>query len=92
MNNAVNYLSPFYDKQTIKLLHKIKPTNWGTLKTEAIDFNTTFYRLEDFPFQSEIKILKDNNKFGSLIKVDLNNFEELNRVQQLLSFNKNINS
>lgn len=85
INNAVSYLSKFYDTETIELLKKIKPTNWETLKTEAIDFEHKFYWLEDYPFESEMKILEKRNNIGSLIKVDLNQPNELDRIVKLLS-------
>ena len=37
----------------------IKPTDWGTLKTDAIDFGEEFYWLDDYPFQAELNVLKD---------------------------------
>ena len=58
--------------------------DWKTLKTEAIDFSSDFFWLEDNPFQSEIKILYDNFHFDKLIIIDLNKPTELQRVQQIL--------
>lgn len=86
-NKTIEYLEPFYDKKSIELLKKVKPTNWDTLKTEAIDFGSHFYWLEDYPFESEIKILEKNHKLNSLIKVDLKNPQELKRVQKELRLN-----
>lgn len=83
-NRAVDYLTPYYDVQIVELLRRIKPTEWDTLKTEAIDFNSSFYWLEDYPFEAEIKLLKQFNKFDSLIRVDLNVPHELERIQGLL--------
>jgi hypothetical protein len=85
INNAVIYLSKFYDTETIELLKTVKPTNWETLKTEAIDFNQKFYWLDDYPFESEMKILENRNVISSLIKVDLNETNELERLEKLLS-------
>ena len=84
-NKTINYLSPFYDNDIIQSLEKIKTTDWDTLKTEGIDFDSNFYWLEDYPFESEMKILEEKNKLNSLIKVDLNNPNELNRIYKLLS-------
>ncbi len=85
VNNAISYLSKFYDTETIELLKTIKPTNWETLKTEAIDFNQKFYWLEDYPFESEMKILENRNVISSLIKVDLNHTNELECLEKLLA-------
>ena len=84
VNNSINYLSKFYDTKTLELLRTIKPTDWETLKTEAIDFDHNFYWLEDYPFESEIKVLERKNVLGSLIKVDLNQEKELERIEKIL--------
>lgn len=85
VNNAIVYLSRFYDTETIDLLKTIQPTNWETLKTEAIDFSQPFFWLEDYPFEAEMRILEENHAMSSLIKVDLNQDRELERVKKLLS-------
>ncbi|XOV67990.1 MAG: hypothetical protein ACFHU9_02230 [Fluviicola sp.] len=85
VNKAVEYLSPFYDQETIVLLDRVKPTEWDALKTEAIDFDSTFFWLEDYPFEAEISELRKNDKNNSLIKVNLNAPNELDRIQKLLS-------
>lgn len=82
---ALNYLEKYFDKPTLNRLEKIKPTNWTTLKTEAIDFNSDFFWLENFPFQSEINILESNNKKDKLITVDLNKTDELLRLMTFLA-------
>ena len=81
---ALKYLSNYFDEETIQKLIQIKPTNWASLKTEAIDFNNDFVWLEDNPFQSEIAVLKQNNCLNNLIVVDLNQSNELFRVIDLL--------
>ena len=52
-NNALNHLSKSYPLSTLEQLKNIKPTNWTDLKTEAIDLNSDFIWLEDYPFESE---------------------------------------
>ncbi|MCY7362249.1 MAG: hypothetical protein LH629_09320 [Ignavibacteria bacterium] len=81
---ALKYLSIFYNKDILDKLRKIKPANWETLKTEAINFTSDFYWLEDFPIQSEIKILTNHNALEKLIVVNLNNLNELTRVVEIL--------
>jgi hypothetical protein len=38
-----------------KLEDAVRPTNWDALKTEAIDFESDFYWLDDNPLQVERK-------------------------------------
>ena len=47
---VLKYLSEYFNKETLKKFETIKATNWTTLKTEAIDFNSDFFWLEDFHF------------------------------------------
>src|SRR5688500_1161256 len=84
-NNALQYLSRYFDGQTIQILKQVLPTNWETLKTEAIDFSHDFLWLEDYPFNSEKEVLKANNKLDSLILIDLNVVNELIRVKDILN-------
>src|SRR5690348_14168215 len=79
-NNAIRYLTSYFDEQTIQLLKQVKPTNWDTLKTEAIDFSYEFLWLEDYPFNAEKEILIKNNCLGSLVLVELNTKDELKRI------------
>lgn len=77
---ALNYLGKYFDNTTLHKMEKIKPTNWTTLKTEGIDFASDFFWIEDFPFQSEVKILEKKKKKDRLLLVDLNRPDELLRI------------
>lgn len=83
--NAISYLTRYLDDKSIQLLHQVKPTNWETLKTEAIDFSHDFFWLEDYPFNAEKEVLKKHGRIENLIVVDLNNADELKRVKYLLN-------
>jgi len=83
---ALRYLSRFLKPVTLeKLRLAVHPTNWDTLKTEAIDLASEFYWLDDRPFQSEIAYLQAHGVADGLIVANLSNAEELLRLQQLLS-------
>ena len=77
------YLEQYFDSATIEKLKQIKETNWNTLKTEAIDFNSEFFWLDDNPFKSEIKVLEDFGVKDRLLIVDLN---RENEYDKLISF------
>ena len=85
---TIRYLEQFFDSEIVELLKRIKATNWNTLKTEAIDFNSDFYWLEDNPFKSEIKVLEEYGLEDRLLTVDLNRNDE---YDNLMSFLKNKN-
>jgi hypothetical protein len=68
---AIELLSRYFDSETIEYVRKIKPTNWETWKTDAVDFSKDFLWFDDQVFEEEIKVLKENNKFDSWVQIDL---------------------
>jgi hypothetical protein len=75
---ALLYLSRFLKPATLeKLRQAVRPTNWDTLKTEAINVESDFYWLDDRPFQSELAYLQAHGVVDRLIIVDLNRPDEL---------------
>jgi len=68
---TIQYLSFYLDKECLKLCKTIKPTNWQTLKTEAIDMTQDFLWFDDYILDVEKQILLKHNKIESWIKVDL---------------------
>lgn len=81
---VLDKLSKYYSTDTMKKLQTIKPTKWDTLKTEAIDFGSDFYWIDDYVFEAEKKILKQRNCIDKLFLVDLNKEKEL--LNTLLKF------
>jgi len=67
---AVDWLRKYADDDVVRLACNIQPTIWKTLKTEAIDFSSDFYWVDDEPIQIEIETLKKNNAFHRWIQVD----------------------
>ena len=56
---------------------KVKQTDWMDLKTEALDINSEFIWLDDYPFEAEKKVLNKFNRIDALIVVDLKRESEL---------------
>lgn len=81
---SIKYLSQYLGAEEIENLKDVQATNWLTLKTEAIDLNSDFYWLEDYPLQAELNILEAHDKADRLIKVSLNDDDELERVKKML--------
>jgi hypothetical protein len=82
---AIKYLSKYFEAEAIGQLKKIKPTDWSTLKTEAIDFTSDFFWLEDYPFEAEMKVVNEHSRTDCVIMVDLKRTGELKRIIALLS-------
>ncbi len=88
---ALKYLGKYFNEPTIEKLKKVMATNWETLKTEAIDFSTDFFWLEDCPFDSEIAVSRDNLVTNHLIVVDLSKPKELLNVIEKLKIYYSLN-
>lgn len=85
--SALKYLTHFLSPTTISRLQDfIRPTNWDTLKTEAIDVASDFYWLDDQPMQAEIACLQANKVADRLLIINLNRVGELLALQ--VSFQK----
>ena len=81
---AVQYLSEYFPDRIIEKLTNIKPTYWETLKTEAIDFDSNFIWLDDYPFQAEKEVLRNFATSESLYTVNLSRENELLNVLEYL--------
>ena len=68
---TVRFLERFFDTETIEIMKNILPTNWDTLKTEAIDFSQPFLWFDDDLFNEERKVLTNNNCLDSWVEIDL---------------------
>lgn len=78
---TVNHISRYFDPETIETLEKIKPTNWQTNKTKAINFDEPFLWFDDMLFDSEITDLLEKNAYDRWIEVNLSK-----NVDQLKDF------
>ena len=82
---AIDYLSEYLAEEDIELLREVKPTDWRTLKTEAIDFTSDFYWIDDYVMRAEKEILFANGREDSLILFDDSKSDEVDRVIACLS-------
>jgi hypothetical protein len=83
---ALKYLEQFMQPETIeKLKDAVRPTNWDALKTEAIDFESAFYWLDDNPLQVERTLLEKNRVSDRLILVNLSRSDELTLIKSELT-------
>jgi len=70
---VLRWLRKYADRQVFNLVKTIKATSWGTLKTDAIDFSSDFYWIDDEPLLTEIEILRKNNAYHKW--VDINTYK-----------------
>ena len=81
---CIRYLKPYFTDDILALLSRVKPTNWNTLKTEAINLCETFFWLDDHPMIAEKRVLEAAEKSECLITVNLSHKYELNRIVNIL--------
>ena len=82
---VINLFRKYADNDVMNLIETIKPAPWNTLKTEAIDFKSDFYWIDDGLLQSEAELLHKNNCYNKWIKVDTRaNPDDLKRAMQTL--------
>lgn len=83
---VVNLFKTYADESVMQFIYAIKPTNWRTFKTEAIDFKSDFYWVDDQLMAYEIEILKKNKALDRWVKVDTRKEpDDLMRVMALLN-------
>ncbi|MFW0862332.1 MAG: hypothetical protein ACKKL6_01985 [Candidatus Komeilibacteria bacterium] len=70
-NRAVEYLSDKLPAEALVYLNKILPTDWDTLKTEAIDFTNKCVWFDDQSIRAEDKILAKHANTVKFIHVNL---------------------
>lgn len=71
-NRAIDVLSPHLKPETIAVIDNIKPSKWGKLKTDAIDFSQEFLWFDDDLWPEELAVLEENNATHRFVMIDLN--------------------
>lgn len=65
------YVLRSLEPETLTLLRQVRPTEWQTLKTEALDFSQPFKWFDDDVFDEEVEVLRQHGALNSWVKVDL---------------------
>jgi hydroxymethylpyrimidine pyrophosphatase-like HAD family hydrolase len=65
------HIKKHFPEEIHSYLKKIKGTNWGALKTDALDFSKEFVWFDDYLVQSELKLLEENNAENKHIMINL---------------------
>lgn len=84
--SAIKHLDGKISARAIEYARKIKPTDFQTWKTEAIDFTQDFRWLDDYAFEMELKDLNQHDCKDKLILIDL----EKNPNHLMALINKNL--
>lgn len=65
------YLVGKVSPEALPYIEKVKPTSFGARKTDAIDFTSDFYWLDDTVFESEQAVLREKGYLDRFILIDL---------------------
>ncbi len=87
--NYVNYaLREVFDDEFVKeLYNKILPTDWGALKTDAIDMDSDFVWFDDNLFEAEKAVLEQNYVLDGFFRM---NPRDPEMAKKALSFLKKL--
>lgn len=89
-NRAKEVLSPYLKPETVALLDGIKPSEWGELKTDAINFDEDFIWFDDDLWPDELNTLEKHEAVQNFIMVDLEkNPNLLSELTQVIRSQKN---
>jgi hypothetical protein len=71
--NYTNYAlrGAYPDELVGRIVSTIKPTDWGTLKTDAIDFTKPFIWFDDDLFLAEKAVLERHDALGGHFRMNL---------------------
>ncbi|MBR1939187.1 hypothetical protein IJ847_00455 [Candidatus Saccharibacteria bacterium] len=85
VNNAPLALSQEFAPELVaELAQKVQPTDWGSMKTEAIDFDQDFLWLDDTLFQVERMILRGHGAIQNIIVMNPRNPLAAQRALQII--------
>lgn len=68
---VVAHLRHRLPQEAAGLLQGIKPTTWGFLKTDALDFSQDFLWFDDYLMDAEKAVLERHDSLHKLVSVDL---------------------
>ena len=68
---VIEWLERKLTAEAMQHVKKIKPTNWGTLKTDAIDLTQDFRWLDDYIMEAERAVLRQHDCESKFIPIDL---------------------
>lgn len=76
-DHLLRMLAFYFTSDVMVKIQRVKPTAWNTLKTEAIDFNTDFFWVDDYVFEAEMNVLRRHKCLNKLLLVDLDKENEI---------------
>lgn len=86
-NRTKEALLPAFSKNSINRLNEIKPTQWGTSKTDAIDFSKPFLWFDDDLYEPERIKLEEHQVLNQWIEINLT--QDPNILKKIITNLKN---
>jgi len=83
INRTREVLAPAFDTKILNMLSVVKPTDWNTAKTDAIDFTKPFLWFDDDLYPEERAVLEAHNALDCHILIDL--YKNPNQLKEIVS-------
>lgn len=84
-NRAKDVLAPHLQPATVILLDSIKPSEWGEMKTDAINYEEDFLWFDDDLWPDELEVLEKNDASHRFVMIDLSKDpEQLKKLIELI--------
>ncbi len=71
LSYLAQYVDPSRGQEFLELASRIEPTDWKTMKTEALPDSGAFAWPDDAPLASELAFLRERGWFGRWLHVDM---------------------
>ena len=83
---TLKHVKRYFPEESHQYLKKIQATNWGAMKTDALNFSEDFIWFDDYLMQVELQVLEDNNAESKHIMINLE--EDPHQLEEMLEYLK----
>lgn len=86
VNNCYYALDFLPDDLRKRVTNEIKPTDWGAMKTDAINFSRPFVWVDDTIFDSELRVLAEKGADDGFFKINPSNPEGVKEALEYIKY------
>lgn len=78
------HVKRYFPEESHQYLKKIQATNWGAMKTDALNFSEDFIWFDDYLMQAELQVLEDHGAESNHIMINLE--ENPYQLEEMLTY------
>ncbi|MBP6949249.1 MAG: hypothetical protein KBC41_03670 [Candidatus Pacebacteria bacterium] len=83
---TMKHIKRYFPDASHQYLAKIQATNWGAMKTDALNFSEDFIWFDDYLMQAELQVLEDYGAESNHIMINLE--ENPYQLEEMLEYVK----